>query len=77
MNAEAVEQQAGTTPVADRQPIVEMRNINVAFGGVHAVRDVSIDLHAGEVGSQPVAPATVPSYGISRRAARSLADQRW
>ena len=26
-----------------------MRNINVAFGGVHAVRDVSIDLHAGEV----------------------------
>jgi D-xylose transport system ATP-binding protein len=29
--------------------IVEMRNINVAFGGVHAVRDVSIDLHEGEV----------------------------
>jgi D-xylose transport system ATP-binding protein len=26
-----------------------MRNINVAFGGVHAVRDVTIDLHAGEV----------------------------
>jgi D-xylose transport system ATP-binding protein len=30
-------------------PLVEMRNINVAFGGVHAVRDVSIDLHEGEV----------------------------
>ena len=30
-------------------PIVEMRDINVAFGGVHAVRDVTIDLHAGEV----------------------------
>ena len=30
-------------------PLVEMRNINVAFGGVHAVRDVSIDLYAGEV----------------------------
>ncbi|MFL5686137.1 MAG: ATP-binding cassette domain-containing protein, partial [Chloroflexota bacterium] len=30
-------------------PIIEMRNINVAFGGVHAVRDVSIDLHDGEV----------------------------
>jgi D-xylose transport system ATP-binding protein len=30
-------------------PLVEMRNINVAFGGVHAVRDVTIDLHAGEV----------------------------
>jgi D-xylose transport system ATP-binding protein len=26
-----------------------MRNINVAFGGVHAVRDVSIDLFEGEV----------------------------
>src|SRR6185312_15263839 len=30
-------------------PIVEMRGINVAFGGVHAVRDVTIDLRAGEV----------------------------
>jgi D-xylose transport system ATP-binding protein len=32
-----------------RMPLVEMRNIDVAFGGVHAVRDVTIDLHAGEV----------------------------
>jgi D-xylose transport system ATP-binding protein len=30
-------------------PLVEMRNINVAFGGVHAVRDVTIDLKPGEV----------------------------
>ncbi|CAN5767743.1 ATP-binding cassette domain-containing protein [soil metagenome] len=30
-------------------PLVEMRNIRVAFGGVHAVDDVTIDLHAGEV----------------------------
>jgi D-xylose transport system ATP-binding protein len=30
-------------------PLVTMRGINVAFGGVHAVRDVSIELHAGEV----------------------------
>jgi D-xylose transport system ATP-binding protein len=30
-------------------PLVEMRNINVAFGGVRAVDDVTIDLHAGEV----------------------------
>jgi D-xylose transport system ATP-binding protein len=30
-------------------PLVEMRNINVSFGGVHAVRDVSVDLRAGEV----------------------------
>ena len=36
-------------PAADRTPLVEMRSINVAFGGVHAVRDVTIDLYAGEV----------------------------
>ena len=30
-------------------PIVEMRNIHVSFGGVRAVDDVSVDLHAGEV----------------------------
>ncbi len=35
--------------VAERTPLVEMRGINVAFGGVHAVSDVSIDLYAGEV----------------------------
>jgi len=35
--------------VAQGTPLVEMRNINVAFGGVHAVRDVTIDLHPGEV----------------------------
>jgi D-xylose transport system ATP-binding protein len=35
--------------VAERTPLVEMREINVAFGGVHAVRDVSVDLLAGEV----------------------------
>jgi D-xylose transport system ATP-binding protein len=35
--------------VAEQTPLVEMRGINVAFGGVHAVRDVSIDLKAGEV----------------------------
>lgn len=35
--------------VAERTPLVEMQEINVAFGGVHAVRDVTIDLFAGEV----------------------------
>ena len=35
--------------MTDQTPIVEMRNISVAFGGVHAVRDVSIDLYPGEV----------------------------
>ena len=39
----------GPVAVAERTPLVEMRGINVAFGGVHAVRDVSIDVHAGEV----------------------------
>src|SRR6266568_8090943 len=36
-------------PPTDGTPIVEMRHIRVSFGGVHAVDDVSIDLHAGEV----------------------------
>jgi len=35
--------------VAERTPLVEMQHINVAFGGVHAVQDATIDLHAGEV----------------------------
>jgi D-xylose transport system ATP-binding protein len=35
--------------VAQPTRLVEMRDINVAFGGVHAVRDVTIDLYAGEV----------------------------
>jgi D-xylose transport system ATP-binding protein len=35
--------------VATATPLVTMQGINVAFGGVHAVRDVSIELHAGEV----------------------------
>ena len=29
--------------------LVEMRNIRISFGGVHAVNDVSIDLYPGEV----------------------------
>jgi D-xylose transport system ATP-binding protein len=35
--------------VAARVPLVQMRDINVAFGGIHAVRDVSIELYEGEV----------------------------
>jgi D-xylose transport system ATP-binding protein len=35
--------------VAERAPLVELRNINVSFGGVHAVKDVSIDLYPGEI----------------------------
>jgi D-xylose transport system ATP-binding protein len=30
-------------------PLVQMKNVSIAFGGVRAVDDVSIDLHAGEV----------------------------
>lgn len=33
----------------DRTPLVEMRDIRVSFGGVHAVDGVSIDLHEGEI----------------------------
>jgi D-xylose transport system ATP-binding protein len=35
--------------VTARTPLVEMRGINVAFGGVHAVRNATIDVSAGEV----------------------------
>ncbi|MDZ5699149.1 MULTISPECIES: ATP-binding cassette domain-containing protein [Phyllobacteriaceae] len=35
--------------MADNTPLVEMKNISIAFGGIHAVEDVSVDLHAGEV----------------------------
>lgn len=30
-------------------PLVEMRNMNVTFGGVHAVENVTIDLYPGEI----------------------------
>ncbi|MDN2565389.1 ATP-binding cassette domain-containing protein [Aquibium sp. A9E412] len=30
-------------------PLVEMQNISIAFGGIHAVDNVSVDLRAGEV----------------------------
>ncbi len=36
-------------PVGQRVPLVELRNIYVAFGGVHAVEGVTVDLEAGEV----------------------------
>jgi D-xylose transport system ATP-binding protein len=44
MNASQVQ-----PPAPLRPTLVEMRDINVAFGGVHAVREVTIDLRAGEV----------------------------
>ncbi len=36
-------------PDTSGTPLVELRHIRVAFGGVHAVDDVSIDLYPGEV----------------------------
>jgi len=38
-----------TAAVERREPLVQMNNIRVAFGGVHAVDGVSIDLFPGEV----------------------------
>ncbi len=35
--------------VASRTPLVEMRDIRVSYGGVHAVDNVSLDLREGEV----------------------------
>lgn len=35
--------------VEERTPLVEMRNMSVAFGGVHAVDGVTVDLFPGEV----------------------------
>jgi D-xylose transport system ATP-binding protein len=35
--------------VPEGVPLVELRNINVSFGGVHAVKDVTIDLYPGEI----------------------------
>ena len=37
------------TTAEPRVPLVEMRDIRVSFGGVHAVDGVSVDLFAGEV----------------------------
>jgi D-xylose transport system ATP-binding protein len=42
--------EGGVTTVIDRsKPLVEMKDIKVAFGGVHAVDGVSVDLYPGEV----------------------------
>src|SRR5881296_3964410 len=43
------QQLATPTPAPARIPLVELRNIQVSFGGVRAVDRVTIDLHAGEV----------------------------
>ena len=42
---------AGTAAATSARgvPLVEMRDIRVSFGGVHAVEDVTVDLYPGEV----------------------------
>jgi len=35
--------------MASSTPLVEMKNISIAFGGIHAVDNASVHLHAGEV----------------------------
>jgi D-xylose transport system ATP-binding protein len=42
-------EEATQRPAQGGAPICEMRNIRVAYGGVHAVDDVSIDVRPGEV----------------------------
>jgi D-xylose transport system ATP-binding protein len=44
---EGVDQPVATA--AGTTPLVDMRDIRVSFGGVHAVDGVNVDLHAGEV----------------------------
>ncbi len=41
--------QPAAQPAPSGPPLVEMRDIRVAFGGVHAVDGVTVDLNAGEV----------------------------
>ena len=47
----AIPQEAKPTPppVSEEGYLVEMRDVSVSFGGVHAVNGVSIDLRPGEV----------------------------
>jgi D-xylose transport system ATP-binding protein len=40
---------AAISPTTPQVPLVEMRNIRVSFGGVHAVDGVTVDLMPGEV----------------------------
>jgi D-xylose transport system ATP-binding protein len=41
--------ETSAAPTLVDKPLVEMRDICVSFGGVHAVQDVTVDLYPGEV----------------------------
>ena len=47
--SEAAPMTVSETTAARGTPLVEMRNIRIAFGGVHAVDGVSVSLYPGEV----------------------------
>ncbi|MBW8322780.1 MAG: ATP-binding cassette domain-containing protein, partial [Rhizobium sp.] len=32
-----------------RTPLVQMNNVSISFGGIHAVENASVDLYPGEV----------------------------
>ena len=49
MTVEILPPSTPPSPAAPRAPLVDMRDIRVSFGGVHAVDGVNIDLHEGEV----------------------------
>lgn len=50
MENTASDRTAGSrAPAVEDPPLVEMKNISIAFGGIHAVDNASMDLHAGEV----------------------------
>jgi simple sugar transport system ATP-binding protein len=34
---------------ADRQPLIQVRNLDLYFGAFHALKNVSVDFHAGEL----------------------------
>ena len=42
-------QSPSADPNAGKTPLVEMKDISIAFGGVHAVEKASCELYPGEV----------------------------
>ena len=73
-------QEDTTVTVAERTPLVEMRDINVAFGGVHAVRDVThrpLRRARSSASSAATAPASRPSCACCRAPTRPTAARSW
>ena len=51
-------------------PVLTVDNVNVRFGGVHAVRDATLHAYAGEVTSRPKSEPT-PRKRTAIRASRT------